>query len=893
MKENKYKRNDMSYEDDALDPAVEAQESEIVADDDEAIIEKKRKDEFVRKVLGDDKLSGQRLLTMSKPKKSKKETETAAKIAACTRYNAKFDEGLSLNQVEDRQKNGLVNVTDESNAKTYRSIFVGNICTFFNFLCIVVAVALLGWGGDRAWINCSFFLMMLVNTGMGIFQEIRAKRSIEKLSLISSPFATVVRNGEKSKVPIKEVVLDDVVFYESGKQIMADGIVLKGEMQVNESLLTGESDMVTKKAGDFLYGGSFVTSGTCYARVDKIGDANYVSSLTAFAKKYRKPNSEILSGLKLFITVIGILIIPITVLMCINNYSAPSADDILKLGEQKAVALAIETMVTKTAGSVTAMIPSGMFFLTSMTLSASVYTLARKQVLVQDLYCIEMLARVDMLCLDKTGTITDGTMRVQSVTPFKNETGYNLNEIVGSLLSATEDNNQTAIALKEHFGISKAIAPSVIMPFSSQRKISAVSFEDGNTYFLGAPEFIMKDMGPRLEKAIADKAKEGLRVLLLAVSQGEIKGDRLPTARRPLALIAIEDHVRDDAFETLKWFADNDVEIRVISGDNPVTVSEVARRAGIKNADRYVSLDGKTAPEVVELASQYSVFGRVTPEQKRILIRAFKAMGHTVAMTGDGVNDILALKEADCSVAIASGSDAARNVSHMVLLDNNFAKMPSVVFEGRRVVNNIQKSSSLYLMKTLFSIIVSILMILFQEEYPLEPSQLLLLEMLIIGIPSFFLAFQPNKNRIEGRFLANIIKKAFPAGLSLIISFMTLFILKRTPGVPISNDIFSTLTVMVVTFGGFMMLVRLCMPFDIFRGLLCLLCGSACLAIMIVLGDLLGINIKGMAVLDWFVVITIIEASYFLVSVLTLLMSKIKINSDPSEKVKEGKALGR
>ena len=550
-------------------------------------------------------------------KRSKREAVFAGAMAAAVRYNPDFTEGLTPEQAVERKAKGLNNFAPKSNAKTYGSIFLQNTLTFFNLLCVIVAVGLMI--AESAPANYFFLLIMFANMVISVALEIRAKLKIEKLSLISAPVAVVVRGGEKISVAVNEVVLDDILFLENGKQVSTDCIILNGEAEVNESLLTGESNSVIKKPGSQLFAGSFVTSGSCYARADKVASDNYIESLTSFAKKYKKPKSELLDSLRTVIKFIGVLIVLIAGFLLYTNFKA-----LEKANTNPDLVIKLADAFPMTAGAVIGMIPSGMFLLTSTSLAISVVQLSKKNVLVQDLYCIEMLARVNVLCLDKTGTITDGTMQVNEVIELKNanDTGFSLGNIIGSCLTATGDNNQTSIALINKFGYSKALKPEKVMPFSSQRKFSAVTFEDAGTFFLGAPEFIMNEMGVRLETLVNDKAKEGLRVLLVAHSANPIKNDKPPSNPRAVAVIVIEDHIREDAFETLKWFRENDVAVKVISGDNPVTVSEVARRVGVPDAEKYVSLDGMTDPEVVELANQYTVFGRVTPEQKRLLIKS-------------------------------------------------------------------------------------------------------------------------------------------------------------------------------------------------------------------------------------------------------------------------------
>lgn len=731
-----------------------------------------------------------------KPKKKKKKE----KDIEIERYNPQPKVGLTCEQVLGRKEQNLVNVVNSKNTKTYRSIIFGNIFTFFNLLCVLVAAALVSVG---AFGDCFFMIIVLANTSIGIIQEIKAKKTIEKISLVSSPTAIVIRDKFESKVPVNDIVLDDIVLFQTGKQICADSIILEGSVEVNESLLTGESVAVKKNKGDTLYSGSFVVSGKCYARVDKIGNDTYTAKLAAQAKQYRKPKSELMGTLNTVIAVIGIVIIPLSILMFMNNYEL--LDN------------AIAPTIKQTAGSIIGMIPSGMFLLTSMALAVGVIKLAKKRTLVQDLYSIEMLARTDVLCLDKTGTITDGTMKVNNVIQIKTDLKHTLDHLIGSMLTALDDNNQTSRALITHFGYSKDLTASHVLPFNSTRKLSGVTFNNGETYVFGAPEYVMRTKNAQVDNLVKTYASKGFRVLLFAQCDGAIKEDKIPLKREPIAMVVIEDHIREDAAETIQWFKDNNVDIKIISGDNPITVSEVSRRVGVDNADKYISLEGLSQQQVIDAADHYTIFGRVSPEQKCILVKALKAKGHKVAMTGDGVNDILALKEADCSIAMASGSEATRLVSNLVLLDSNFSSMPSVVAEGRRVINNIQKSSSLFLMKTIYTILLSIFCLIVKTDYPFSTRQVMLLEILVIGIPSFFLALQPNNEKIKGKFISNLLSKSLPGAIILFINVIACYLFDVAYG---TDGQFQTMASLSITFVGLLVLFKLCKPFDVFRGIM-------------------------------------------------------------------------
>ena len=767
------------------------------------------------------------------------------------RFNALAGEGLSKAQVEERVMQGLVNKTTKKYSKTYRSIFAGNICTVFNLLCALCAVALVI---ARAPISQFLFVLIFsANILIGIILEIRAKRKIDKLTILSSPTAKVVRGGKQIDVPVEEIVIDDILILSAGQQVPADCIALEGVAELNESLLTGESVPIKKDDGDFVYAGSFVASGKLAARVDKIGDDTYVSKLTSRAKKYKRPNSEIMNSITLFIKIIAVAIVIVGVLMFLNNLRASGgsfADFEASGGFWKALfvgnTIASQT-IQKTAAVIIGMIPSGLLLLTTVALSKGMIHLARYNTLVQDMYSLEMLARVNVLCLDKTGTITDGRMKVSDCILLNNNSKLGIDDVLGSMLAALDDNNQTSIALYERFGHSAALSPIATLPFSSARKLSAVTFDGAGTYVLGAPEFVLKPMPMRIDKIVKQYAQMGLRVLVVAHSSGQIQGDKLPVGLKAVSIITLSDNIRPDAIDTIKWFKENDVAVKVISGDNPVTVSEVARRAGIKNASQFISLEGLSEIEVENAANEYTVFGRVTPEQKAILVRALKKAGHTVAMTGDGVNDILAMKEADCAVSVASGSDAARNVSNLVLQDNNFASMPRIVNEGRRVINNVKDSASLYITKTLLILTLAIVCISLGSAYFFTTDNMLMYEFIISAIPSTVLAvFQPNTKRVQGKFIPYVLSRAIPGALTMAIGIITVYVLRCLPigetigftsgGVETSE--YRAMLMLTLTFSGLVILYRVCQPFNLFRASLFIL--SAFLCVFVVCVPMLG-----------------------------------------------------
>ena len=795
------------------------------------------------------------------------------------RFNAYADEGLSKKQVEERIAQGLVNKTGKKYSKTYRSIFIGNICTFFNLLCLLAALALLL---ARAPISqFTFVAIFLCNIVVSIVQEIRAKRKIDKLTILSSPIALVVRGGQKVEIPVEEIVVDDILILSAGQQVPADCIAVEGTAELNESLLTGESVPIKKEDGDFVYAGSFVASGKIAVRVDKIGEYTYISKLTARAKKYKRPNSEIMNSINLFIKVIGIMIVPVAIFMFLTNLKSigGSLSSFAESGGFWHSLFAgnevLNETIQKTCSVVIGMIPSGLLLLTTVALSVGMIRLAKYNTLVQDMYSLEMLARVNVLCLDKTGTITDGRMKVSDCILVNNNSEFGIDDIIGSMLASLEDNNQTSIALYERFGHSSALQPIATLPFSSARKLSAVTFEGQGTYVMGAPEFVLKPMPLRIDKIVKQYAQMGLRVLVIAHGTGQIQGDKVPIGLKAVAIITLSDNIRPDAVDTIKWFKENDVAVKVISGDNPVTVSEVARRAGIRNAAQFISLEGLSDLEVENAANQYTVFGRVTPEQKAILIRSIKKAGNTVAMTGDGVNDILAMKEADCAVSVASGSEAARNVSNLVLQDNNFGSMPKIVNEGRRVINNIKNSSSLYIMKTLLTLILATTCIFIGSKYFFTTNNMMMYEIFISAIPSFVLSLQPNTNRVKGKFIPYVLSRAIPGALTMAVGILSLYVVHKTSLSGTFGFVTETgaetleyqaLMMIALTFTGLVMLYRICQPFNIVRVSLFLLATFLCVLVISVplLGEIVceGWSNVSFTLPQVLLIVIIVQASF-------------------------------
>lgn len=715
------------------------------------------------------------------------------------------ENGLSQEQVESRRKQNLINKQKVKTSKSYAYIIIKNVFTLFNIIWFSIAAVLISIG---AYEDCFFLLIILANLLIGLIQEIKAKRTVEKLSLITAPEALVLRNGKEIKLPITKIVLDDLIKLETGKEIPCDCIVKQGSIEVNEALLTGESVPVKKVAGNKIFAGSFVSSGTCVARADKIGEEIYIQQLSKKAKKLKDPKSQLLKSLRFFINIIAILIAPLGFLVSYKNYL---------------IYTDTYQIITKSAGAVIGMIPAGMFLLTSMALAVGIMRLARHRTLVHDLYSIEMLARTTTLCLDKTGTITDGTMRVKEVITLKKD-AKPAGDIICSIISATKDNNQTAIALIKEFNCKQILKPSVILPFSSSRKMAAVTFNDEGTYAMGAAEFLFKDIPDNVKDIIEKNSLLAYRVIGIGYSEEEIKGDIPPQNFTPLYIVLIEDHIRETAAETIKWFNDSGVNIKIISGDNPMAVSQIAKRVGVKGAEKYISLENMSDRDIIKHVKEFTVFGRVTPDQKAVIVNALKSSGETVGMTGDGVNDILAMKEADCSIAMAMGSEAARNVANLVLLDSDFSCMPKVVSEGRRVINNITKTSSMYLMKTLFVIMLVLILSAFPSSrfgfaYPFTPKQMMPLEILVIGLPTFFLALQKNKNKITDNFITEVIKNSLPAAIVLVFNILLLYMFGHI-FTQVNTHNVDTMAIYCTTFAGFIMLGFMCYKFNRYRAIM-------------------------------------------------------------------------
>lgn len=743
------------------------------------------------------------------------------------KLNNEAHQGLNDKQVEERIKANLTNKEVKPPSKSVAQIIIGNVFTYFNLIFAILATFL---ALVQSYRDMLFLLVIIANTLIGIIQELRSKRVLDKMKMLTAPYALVVRNGEENLILAEDLVKDDVVNFNAGDQICADAVVLEGEASVNESLLTGESDEIRKKPGDKLMSGSFLVSGNCYARLTEVGEESYISKLTIEAKKLKTgEQSEMIRSLNRIVKIAGIAIIPIGFILFSQQFWLNGVP----------VKESVEAMVAAVIG----MIPEGLFLLASVTLAISAMKLAMNKVLLHEMKSIETLARVDVLCVDKTGTITDTEMKVAELIPLNKfeKSKEELNKIVSNFASAQKADNITMQAMKDFFKNSTDEEPVSVSGFSSQYKYSGVQFEN-ESYVLGAPEFVLKGKYNEYKERIEKFSKQGQRVLVFCKYNGIPDGKELMQEVEPCGLITLENPIRENAPETFKYFEEQGVEIKVISGDNPITVSEVAKKAKIKNAENFIDASELETDEDIEKAvKKYTVFGRVTPQQKRKFVQALKKQGRTVAMTGDGVNDVLALKDADCSVAMASGSQAAAQASQLVLLESDFSKMPGVVKEGRRVVNNLECSGSLFLVKNIFSLLISILSICIGLKYPLKPAQISLISMFTIGVPAFLLSQAPNTDLIKGRFINNILSRAIPGGLTdtLMVAILVAF-----GGVLQAFNVnMSTVATIIVSVVGLMVVHEISKPMTKYKWAIWVLCTIGLIVSIVLLKDIFGLTV--------------------------------------------------
>ena len=806
--------------------------------------------------------------------------------------------GLTNEEVQERIAQGQVNNNENPNTRTYKQIILENTLTFFNFLNLVLLVLVLLVGSYK---NSMFVGIIFINTVIGIIQEIRAKKTIDKLAILTESKTVVLREGKKWKISTEKLVVDDLIFLKAGEQVPADAKILEGNLEVNESLLTGEADNLPKNPGDELFSGSFVTAGQACCQIIHVGSDNYASRITSEAKEFKRHNSELRNSLNAILKVISIIIVPLGAMLFYKQYYF--------------VGDSIRDSVVNMVAAVLGMIPEGLVLLTSVALTLGALKLAQKKTLVQELYCIETLARVDTLCLDKTGTITEGTMCVESVESYppvydeisdetsgnktapgewnnngtkssdltegsaaaeasavsaaeaiakedgssilllqeESETGAKkhrqedtakireIEHIMGNLLSVLKDQNATADALRARFKVVQDMELDHVIPFSSDRKYSGAAFKDAGTYLMGAAQFLFPEGNPELMEYCGSFAEEGLRVLVVAHSENVNEGTEIPEGLEPVGLLLLTDVIRAEAPDTLAYFESQGVDLKVISGDDPVTVSAIAKRAGLKNAEQYVDATTITTQEEMdEAVATYSVFGRVTPQQKQAMVKSLQAQKHTVAMTGDGVNDVLALKEADCSIAMAEGSDAAKNIANVVLLDSNFAAMPEIVNQGRRVVNNIRTAASMFLIKTIFSVLLSLITIFFGDSYPFEPIQMSLISACAVGIPTFLLAQENNYEKIDHTFLRHVFINAFPAAVTITGCVFTVMLVCQN--VYHSNLMLNTACVLVTGWNYMAALKTVYAPLNRYRKVIIYSMQVIFFAAAVILQDLLTLG---------------------------------------------------
>lgn len=743
------------------------------------------------------------------------------------RYNPDCQTGLTHEQIEQRKKENLINYDTSVPTKKISQILRENFITLFNILNLILGILIFCVGSYK---NMLFLLIVILNTAISTFQEIHSKRIVDKLSIMASSKVTAIRNGKKESISVNDIVLDDILVFQTGNQIPTDCILQEGEIDVNESFITGEPNTITKKQGEMLLSGSYLVSGEGIAKVEHIGEQNYTAQISSGAKYVKKVKSEIMTSLNKIIKVLTFAIVPIGLLLFWNQ---------LHLVENT-----FQDAVVKTVAAMIGMIPEGLVLLTSTVLAVSVIRLSRSKVLVQELYCIETLARVDTLCLDKTGTLTEGNMEVKQLIT-KTGTLQELTTILANLANHSKDYNATMEAIRtEQYPLTEEWKPKQIISFSSETKWSGVVYEENGSYVMGAPEFVLRDDFKKVQKEIEDYSQD-YRVLVIAHTPEDIQSKQLPNHMTIIGYVLLADKIRKNAKNTLRYFQEQGVTVKLISGDNPITVAKIGKQVGLENYDQYIDMTSIHTPEELEEAvNRYTIFGRVSPTQKKELILAMQKQGKTVAMTGDGVNDVLALKAADCSVAMANGSDAAKNVSQLVLLNSDFSAMPKVVAEGRRTINNIERSASLFLVKTIYSTINALLFLFIGEEYPFEPVQLSLISVVTIGIPSFILALEPNKERIKGDFLRNVISRAIPTALTVIVGIFGLTMLRKYD--MINSEIYPSLCVIATGLSAICLLVTLAkarksenskLPFSPFRLVLAIL--------------MIGLFIFGLTELNW------------------------------------------
>ena len=711
--------------------------------------------------------------------------------------------GLTDEQVLQRIENGQINKVEDDKTRTNWEIIRDNVCTLFNLFNLLIAIALIS---VKAYTNLAYMLIIIVNIVIGIVQEIHARNLVQKLSVLKVSKATVVRNGKEKEINIDEIVLDDVIILDSGKQICADSVVLDGEVEVNESLLTGESDTILKQKGDKLLSGSYVVSGKCHSKVEKVGKDNFAAQITSETKKYKRAESELVNSMKKVTNFTSFVIIPVGIILFVQAYFFRNVD--------------ITNSVVSTAAALLGMLPKGLMLLITISLATGVIKLAKKRVLVQDLYSVETLAHIDTLCLDKTGTITEGRMKVDNVKVYNEKCmPHSIQKMMTAFVNEMTDNNATFMALKDYYQGEDKFEVADTMAFSSERKWSSISFKNEGSIVLGAPERLIEKSKMEMPKEIIDAQKAGRRMLFIAFTNKVISDEKLPELEI-VAAITLDDPLRKNAKEMLGFFKKQNVDIKVISGDNPLTVSSIAKKAGLESYDAYIDLSTISSDdEIPELVDKYSVFARVMPHQKSLIVKALQEKGHSVAMTGDGVNDVVALKQADCSITLPEASDIARQVSQIVLLNSDFSVLKDVLMEGRRVVNNITNVARIFFIKTIYSMLLSLFNIITNTAFPFIPIQITLIDLVIEGYTSFFLSFKENSKPIKGTFLRTVIKNAMPYALAIIVSIIIITFTRQG----LNLNVEEAETVMYLAIGGISVfaVIEACRPFTKISTFLC------------------------------------------------------------------------
>ena len=754
--------------------------------------------------------------------------------------------GLTEAEVLERKKRGQINIVEEKTVKSNWEIISGNVFTLFNLYNFLIAIALMSVG---AYSNLAFMLIIILNICIGSFQEIHAKNMVAKLSVLTVSKVDVIRDGKEKSIGVDEVVLDDITILNMGNQISSDSVVIDGKIEVNESLLTGESDTIVKMPGDKLYSGSYVVSGKCYAKVEKVGKDNLAAEITLKSKKHKKVNSELLNSMRKVTRLTSFIIIPVGVLLFVQAFFF--RDQVIK------------SSVVSTAAALLGMLPKGLVLLISISLATGVIKLAKKKVLVQDLYSVETLAHVDTLCLDKTGTITEGKMQVSNVETFNEEImPISVNQALSAFVNEIGDNNGTFQALKEYFKGNDNFEVDYKNSFSSERKWSSISFKDIGSIIVGAPERLTAKSNFEIKENMIEAQKQGKRVLLVGFSKDVVE-DILPDIKI-VAAIELSDPLRKNAKEMLGFFKGEGVTVKVISGDNPLTVSSIAKQAGLEDYESYIDLSTiESDDEIIDLVDEYSIFARVSPNQKSLLVQALQAKGHTVAMTGDGVNDVIALRQADCSITLPEASDVAKQVSQIVLLNSDFSVLKDVLMEGRRVVNNITNVATIFFIKTLYSVMLSILNIITCTAFPFIPIQITLVDLAIEGYTSFFISFEPNGKQIKEKFLKSVLKNSFPYSVVIIINIIVLYFL--APALGIAEPKMTTLMYYMIGFTSILAVIRVCRPFNKMRVFLCTTTAIGFFVATILFRNLLHLSKLGIQELIVFLVMAIFSTILILI----------------------------